>query len=76
MLRDTLSTRVMRRKAEEVAKAFLMDNFFTTKTLLRMDALVLALSYTTNSTNVPVATAETRIWATRLVIRETMISIR
>lgn len=59
------------KEGREVAKAFFMDLFFTTKTLLWMD-LALAISYTTNSTKVTVATAQTRIWETGLVIRETV----
>lgn len=72
---DTLPARVTGWKAEEVARAFCIDNFSTTKTLPWIDTLALALSYTTNPTNVTVATAQTRIWATGLVTRETMVSI-
>lgn len=46
--------------------------FFITETLLWMHRLVLALSYTPNSTNVTVATAWTRIWTTGWPIRETI----
>lgn len=75
ILRSTLPARVMRSKAQQVTKALFYGLFLQQRLYRGWTPLLWHLLNTATSTNVTVATAQTRVWAAGWVIRETMMNI-